>query len=160
MALTLYGGGNSVIQVASTTIDGAISTSSGGAPSTITSGAQIFSLNFTPLSATSNILVQTSTISIEETSNIGDICWLALWAGSTFVAANSGSVLYNHFSSNLNMAHHSINHIIPSWGTSLQTIQVRGGVNGGAVYINGNNTYVYTGSSARISMTVMEIATT
>jgi hypothetical protein len=159
MPLTLYGGGQSIIQVASQTIDGAISSSSAGAPSTITSGVQIFSLNFTPLSATSNILVQTSTISIEETSNSGDICWLALWTGSTFVAANSGCVLYNHFSGNLNMAHHSINHITPSWGTSAQTVQVRGGMNAGAVYINGNNTYVYTGSSARISMTVMEIAT-
>lgn len=161
MSITLYGGGQSVIQVASTTFDGTVSTSAAGAPNIITNGVQLFSITFTPLSATSQILVQTSTIVVAEESNVGDMPWLSLFAGSNFIAANGNSSLYSHFSGNLNVAHHSLNHVFASWGTSAQAVTVRAGINAGTAYINGHSltAYTYSGNQARISMTITEIAT-
>lgn len=150
----------SVLQVASTTFDGYVSTSvTGTVPTTITFGYQLFSLSFTPISATSTLLVQTSTVSIGEAANSGDGQWLALWDGSTFIAANSGSLLYSHFAGNLNAGYYALNHSYAAGSTSARTIQVRAGHNGAAtIYINGNPGFGLTGSSARLQMTVWEIA--
>jgi hypothetical protein len=149
-----------VIQVQVNTLDGVLSGGTAGAPSTITNGVQIFSLNFTPLSASSLILVQTSTIALSEEANSGDRVWLALWRGGNFIAANSGSPLYSHFAGNLNMSCLSLNNSFASWGTTMDTISVRGGIDAGTIIINGcgNALYNYTGSSSRIQMTVWEIA--
>jgi len=151
------GVGGKLLQIATDTFDSYVTTTANGNPNIITNGTQIFSVSFTPLFSTSTILVQTSTVSIEETVNSGDIPWLALWNGATFVSATSGSVLYNHFSGNLNMAHHSVNMSFSAGSTSARTIQVRAGINGGTASINGNSSYNYTGSERKIGMTVMEV---
>ena len=148
----------SVVKIATSTFDGVTTGGTGGAPSTITNGTQIFSVSFTPTYSTSTILVQTSTIVVSEESNVGDIGWLALWDGSTFIAANSGNALYNHYVSNLNVTHLSLNNSYSAGSTATRTISVRAGFNAGTAYINGNSTSNYTGSSARIQMTVWEIA--
>ena len=150
----------SVIQVATTTQEGIISTSVQGVPSTITNGAQVFSLSFTPKFSTSIILVTTSTVMVNEETNIADICWLALWDGSTFIAANSGTGKYSNFAGGLNVGYTSLNHTYSAGNTSTRTISVRAGMNGGSgsIYINGNTYSAYTGSSSRIQMVVMEIA--
>ena len=121
----------SVLQVGVSTFEGLASSTANGLPTVITNGAGLFSLSFTPLSATSTLLVQTSSVSCHEESNSGDILWLALWNGSTFIAASSG-----------------------------RTISVRVGINAGTVYANGGSTLGYnlSGTNARIQMTVMEIA--
>lgn len=150
----------SVVKIATTTLDGVLTTTTHGVPTTITNGVQVFSLSFTPTYSTSTILVQTSTVAIGENSNFADICWLALWDGSTFIAANSGSIVYSAFGSGLNSAYTSLNNSYAAGSTSARTISVRAGMNGGAgtVYVNGNSYSNYTGSSARIQMTVWEIA--
>ena len=149
----------SILQVAYTYFDGYTTSSASGIPSTITNGAQIFSISFTPVSATSQLLVQTSAIVISEEANVGDIGWLALWDGSTFICANSGTASYTHFSSNLNTGCYSLNNSYASGSTTTRTIQVRAGYNNGTAVINGNSIgYVYSGSSARVGMTIMEIA--
>lgn len=152
---------SSIIQIATTTLDGVVTSSTGGVPSTITNGVQIFSLSFTPKSADSTILVQTSSIVVAEESNGGDIAWLALWNGSTFVCANSGNALYSHFAGTLNMAHLSLNNSFAAGSTATRTIQVRAGMNNGTVWANGNSnlsSYNFSGSSARVQMTVWELA--
>jgi len=151
-------GTGAVLQVAYTYFDGATTTSTAGIPSTITNGRQIFSVSFTPKSATSQLLVQTSAIVISEETNAGDIGWLALWDGSTFICANSGTALYNRFASNLNLGCYSLNNAYTSGSTSTRTIQVRAGYDTGTAYVNGNSYANYTGSSARVGMTIMEIA--
>jgi hypothetical protein len=150
----------SVLQVASTVFQGVGSTTANGYASTITNGLQVFSLSFTPLLASSNILVQTSSVAISESTNGADIAWLALWNGSTFVAANSGTWFYTNFGGNLNSAYTSINEIFAAGSTATRTIQVRAAMQAGAqtTYINGNVSNNYTGTSAQIRMTVMEIA--
>lgn len=145
------------LQIATSTYDGVVSTSANGSPS-LSTGIQLFSVSFTPKFATSLILVQTSTISIEEIANSGDKGWLGLFDGDTFIAANSGGPLYTHFASNLNVTHVSLNNSWIAGSTSTRTIQVRAGFDGGTAYINGNSTYNYTGNAARIQMTVWEIA--
>lgn len=150
-----------VLQIATSTFDGVTTGGTSGVPSTITNGTQLFSVSFTPTAATNIILVQTSTIVISEEANNGDRGWLALWDGSTFIAANSGNALFNHYSSNFNVTHVSLNNSYVAGSTATRTISVRAGFDGGAganIYINGNSTYNYTGSSARIQMTVWEIA--
>jgi len=149
----------SVLQIATNTFDGVTTGGTAGAPSTITNGTQIFSVSFTPTSASNIILVQTSAVSISEESNSGDRGWLALWDGSTFIAANSGSPFASRFASGFNYTQPSLNNSYIAGSTSTRTISVRAGFDvGTSVYINGNSTYNYTGSSARIQMTVWEIA--
>jgi hypothetical protein len=151
----------SVLQVATTTTDGLITTTTQGAPSTITNGAQVFSLSFTPISASSIILVQTSAITVSEVTNFADIPWLALWDGSTFVAASSGSANSNNYLNGYNVGCYSLNNSFSAGSTSARTISVRAGMNSGTgntAYINGNAVSNYSGSSARIQMTVWEIA--
>lgn len=151
----------SVLQIATNTVDGIITTTASGSPNDITKGAQIFSLSFTPTSATSVILVQTSTIVIGETSvNEGNVLWLALWNGSTFVAANSGTANYTSFANNLNFSYQSLNHAFTSGNTNTRIISVRGGNDGGTntTSINGQGNSNFTGSLQRVQMTVWEIA--
>ena len=152
----------SVLQVATDTLEGALSGSyTAGVPSTITNGVEVFSVSFTPTSASSTILVMTSSVAMHEDANIGDVWWLALWDGSTFVAANSATWNYNNFANSRNAAHHSLCHTYSAGSTSTRTISVRAGLNGGSgsqQWVNGNAYLAYTGSSAKIQMTVMEIA--
>lgn len=151
----------SVLQIATSTFDGVTTGGTSGVPSTITNGTQLFSVSFTPTAASNIILVQTSTIVISEESNSGDIGWLALWDGSTFIAANSGTALHSHYVSGLNVTHVSLNNSYTAGSTATRTISVRAGFNAGSsIYINGNSdpAYRYSGSSARIQMTVWEIA--
>lgn len=153
-------GAGGVLQVATSTVDGVLTTTANGVPSTITNGVQVFSLSFTPTSATSIILVQTSSIAISEESNTADMCWLALWDGSTFICANSGTWRFTSFAGNLNAAYISLNNSYTAGSTNTRTIQVRAAMNGGSntTYVNGNSGSNYTGSSQRVQMTVWEIA--
>lgn len=160
MSVTIAGNSNLVLQVATTTLDGIITTTNNGIPSTITNGIQVFSLSFTPTSASSIILVQTSAITISENTNFADIPWLALWDGSTFIAASSGCASFASYVSALNVGCYALNNSYSAGSTSTRTISVRAGMNsgGGTTSINGNNSANFTGSSARVQMTVMEIA--
>lgn len=147
-----------VLQMVTSTLDGVVSTSGGG-PTSISNGVQLFSTAFTPINSSSKILVFTSTIALSEETNNGDKLWLALWNGATFVSASSGGILYSHWPTGLNASYISICSSFDAGSTSTRTIQVRGGIDAGTVYINGNSTFDnYSGSSARLQMTVMEIA--
>jgi hypothetical protein len=150
----------SILQIATATAEGVFTTTANGAPSTITNGVQVFSVSFTPLRSNSVLWVQTSSIAISEESNSADMCWLALWDGSTFISANSGTWRFNLFTSNLNGAYISMNDGYVSGSTSARTIQVRAAMNGGSstTYVNGNSSANYTGSSQRVRMIVWEIA--
>lgn len=150
-----------VIQVQTVNTDGLLSTTASGLPNTITNGAQVFSLSFTPLYSTSTLVVVTSTVSIYESTNGGDACWLSLWDGSTFIQSNGGTWTSALFGGYYNGAYTSIVASYSAGSTSARTIQVRAGMNAGSgtTYINGQNAiYDYTGSRQRITMTVWEIA--
>ena len=99
----------------------------------------------------------TSTISISEESNSANIPWLALWNGSSFVAATSGHGLDSRYVGSLLAETFSMCHTFSAGSTSERAIQVRGGLDGGTVYLNGASSANYTGSSARISMIIQEI---
>jgi len=152
--------GGKILQVVQASTDGLLTTTAAGAPNVQTNGVQIFSLAFTPLAATSSILVLTSPIYIGESVNNGDVCWLALWDGATFIAAHGGTPDAAHFSGSLNMTMAGLNILYPAGSTATRTISVRGGKNNGAdtTYINGNTWSNPGGASQRITMTVMEVA--
>ncbi len=150
-----------VLQIATSTFEGVTTGGTSGAPNVITNGTQLFSTSFTPTSASNIILVQTSTVVISEEANSGDIGWLALWDGSTFICAASGNALYSHYVSGLNVTHLSLNNTYYAGSTATRTISVRAGFNAGtSIYINGGSTpsYNYTGAQSRIQMTIWEIA--
>jgi len=150
------GGGGKLLQMVSVTKDEEF-TATGGAPSTITNGGQLFTYDFTPTAASSTILVMTSTVCISEESNGGNMCWIALWNGATFISANSGSSLDSRFAGSILMAHQSICDTFSAGSTSARAIQVRGGMDGGTGYLNGASSPNYNGSSARCSMVIQEI---
>ena len=159
MALQGGAGVGKVLQVQSTVLQGLVTGSTNGTPVVITNGAQVFSLSFTPLIASSKLLVQTSSVAISERTNTANICWLALWDGSTYVAANSGTWYYDSFGSSLNAAYTSINELYDAGSTATRNIQIRAGIDSGTVYANGGgHSSSYGGTSAQIRMTVMEIA--
>lgn len=144
-----------LVAVTTATTNNAFSTSASGVPSTITNGVEILSLSYTPAAATNKLIVITNTVSLYETSNIGERCWLALWDGSTFIGANSGTAPGTNFGSSLNVAYTSINYEYTAGSTSTRTISVRAGGDT-TVTINTN---AYTGTDERlISMTVVEVA--
>lgn len=150
-----------VLQVATTFLDGRLTTTNNGDPSDITKGAQVFSLSFTPQFASSLILVQTSSVAISESANTGDIPWLALFNGSTFISAVSGSWAYYQFVGNQNGAYNVMQELFSAGSTATRNISIRAGMNSGGstTYINGNEMANYTDAPrARIRMTVMEIA--
>tara|TARA_R110002073_G_scaffold287143_2_gene451861 strand:+ start:761 stop:1330 length:570 start_codon:yes stop_codon:yes gene_type:complete len=149
--------GGKLLQSVSVTKDAVATSTAAGVPSTITNGGQLFTYDFTPTASSSTILVMTSTISISEESNSANIPWLALWNGSSFVAATSGHGLDSRYVGSLLAETFSMCHTFSAGSTSERAIQVRGGLDGGTVYLNGASSANYTGSSARISMIIQEI---
>jgi hypothetical protein len=133
-----------------------------GSGSTITesSGYQLFNTAFTPKYSTSKIIIQTSNILVEETSNVGDWGWLGAWYDTTNVAFVYSSPYYAHFSGNLNLAIHSLNHTFNSWGTTEKNINVRGGFNGAGYILHqssGATYYPTSPSTQTVGLTIMEV---
>ena len=99
----------------------------------ITEGQEIFSIAFTPNSASSKILV-TCNVFGAPSSNWGEMT-LALFDGSTDALAATGAAVggYSHTQTLV------LNHSLPSWGTTSKTLSVRAGPTSGTMYINGSN---------------------
>jgi hypothetical protein len=148
-----------VKQVVVATLEGTLSGSfTGGDPDNITRGVEVFTTSFTPTSATSRLLVQTSTVSVAETSNTADDFWLALWNGTTFVAANSGNVPASSWAGSNDAAFLTLNHVYVAGSTDARTISVRVGANEThSLRVNASE-LGYTGANARIQMTVTELS--
>jgi len=148
-----------VLQVQTTTLQGVVSTNNNGSPDDITKGVQIFSISFTPLLASSYIYVSTSSIAVGESSNAGDKPWIALFNGSTFVSAVSGTLAANSFLGSVQGGYYVMCEYYAAGSTSTRNITIRAGMDGTGTYINGNSTYNYgTNTSQQVRMIVMEIA--
>ena len=137
-----------------------ISVSGSGATITNSSGYQLFNTAFTPKHSTSKIIIQTSNVVMGEQSNSGDWGWLAAWYDTTNVAFVYGSPLYSHFSGNLNLMIHSLNHTFNSWGATEKNINVRGGMNGAGYILHqssGASYYPTSPSTQTVGLTIMEV---
>ena len=149
-----------IIQVQHTTVNTQLSGTLGASTDpAYNSGYSYVTMSFTPKSALSKLWITTSPISIEETSNIQDDFWLAAFYDTTRIACVSGTPVYSHFSSNLNLGFYALNVVFNSWGTSTKTVDFRigAGNTGTNMYVN----YSYNGmsSSARnYGFTIAEIA--
>ena len=119
-----------VIQVvtSSTTnqVTGNLGGSNGAAPTSST-GTQFHSFSFTPLRSDSTILLISSNICIAETSNSNDVLWMAAFAGTSLITAQSAPCAYYHFGGAYNATWINLCGSIASWGTSVRTISIRGG---------------------------------
>lgn len=149
----------SVIQVVTTSYTGGrINSANSGAPSS-TNGSQIFSQSFTPKSASSRIIVQTSTVSIYESSNDQNWFWLGAWYDTTQIGCCIATLDYNLWQGSRNGGYYSLNHSCASWGTSAKNINVRaGGQSGGNVWVNGSaDSYNLSADNARISLIIIEV---
>ena len=136
-----------------------ISVSGSGATITNSSGYQLFNTAFTPKYSTSKIIIQTSNVLVEETSNNGNWGWLGAWYDTTNVAFVYSSPKYSHFSSNLNLAIHSLNHTFNSWGTTAKNINVRGGFNGAGYILHQSydSQYPTSPSTQTVGLTILEV---
>jgi hypothetical protein len=155
-------GNGSLLQIVyAQNTDGYISLASGsrGSPGT-SAGYQLFNTSFTPKSATSRIVVQTSSVVIGEETNGGNLPWLAAWYDSTLIGSNASSAHYSSFNNSTQFGHYSLCHSITSWGTSAKNINVRAGMDGGTyiVSINGNSYANFAASSTYIGLVILEIA--
>lgn len=147
---------NNILQVVTNTYE-----SSGTAPGWLPSnsaGFEVASINFTPISSTSKILVQTSSVSIHEESNLGDNCWLWAWADSTQIWVNWATASHASFNWNLNVAYQSLNHSINSWWTTQKNIIIRAWVNNWTSFVNHKTVYDLSTENRQIGITIMEIA--
>ena len=149
---------NAVLQVVNGTYNSNGSTTNSANPPTYTGGLELFSTSFTPRKSTSRIIVQSSTVSMHEESNTGNIHWLGAWYGAgNLIGVNSGMIHYGSFTGALQGAHHSLNHSVASWGTSAQTITIRAGSDSSQLYVN-YNTYANATNAYRVlSFTIMEV---
>jgi hypothetical protein len=137
--------------------------SAGGSTPGYNCGCVITSVNFTPKSASSKILIQTTNVAMWETSNISDHFYL--WASNDTagtVLTKAGSYLQAFGQTNNNGAIVHLNGIANSWGTSSNTIAFRAGSSGGGAAYQYNPYYNAGGFDAAtvgfFSYTIMEIA--
>jgi hypothetical protein len=116
-----------------------LGTAAAGSTPAYNAGCVIVSVSFTPKSATSKILIQTTNIAMWETANVSDHFYLFAsndTAGN--VLTKAGSYLQAFGQSNNNGAIVSLNGITNSWGTSTNTISFRAASTGG-----GTSNYQY-----------------
>jgi hypothetical protein len=153
-----------IIQVvtSSTTnqVSGNLGSSASTAP-TSTTGTQFHSFTFTPLRSDSTIHLISSKICIAETSNNSDVLWMAAFAGSSLITAQSSPCAYYHFGGSYNATWVNLCGSIASWGTSARTISIRGGAasSGNGVGINIDDVYNSQTNGVRdVNFRMMEVA--
>jgi hypothetical protein len=135
--------------------------SSGSAAPTSTTGTQYHSFTFTPLRTDSTILLISSNICIAETANNSDVLWMAAFAGSSLITAQSSPCAYYHFGGSYNATWINLCGSIASWGTSARTISIRGGAasNGNGIGINIDDLYNSQTTGVRdVNFQMMEVA--
>lgn len=149
----------SIIQVVTAEYtSGRINSANSGVPNS-TNGSQIFSQAFTPKSASSKIIVQTSTVSIYESINDQNWFWLGAWYDTTQIGCCIATSNYTSWQGSCNGGYYCLNHSTNSWGTSAKNINVRaGGQSGGNVWVNGaSDTYNMSAANAKISLIIIEV---
>ena len=158
-SLTGISGGKVLQVVTSTFTSGYVTSTAGSNDVASTDGYGLFAVSFTPTSASSKIIISSSTVSIHEEANNYNSCWVASFYDTTRIAVTSGTWHSNsNFVSSYNAAYFSINHSVSSWGTSAKTINIRAGMDGssGTFHINGSSLYNMSGQ-AQIGLTIMEV---
>lgn len=149
---------NSILQVVTGTYNSNGSTTNTSNPPTYTGGLELFSVSFTPRKSTSKIIVQSSTCSMHEESNTGNVMWLGAWYGSgNVIGVNSGGVNYTSFNGALQGSYLCLNHSVASWGTTAQTITIRAGGDSSTLYVNYNSYSNVTNALRVVSFTILEV---
>ena len=126
----------------------------------VSSGTQAFTFNFTPKLSTSLLYFESSLHTIYETSNNGDMAFIAAFYDSTRICVNYTPVAW--VIGTLNFAVPALQGYCDSWGTSQKTIKIRFGMNGSGVYYNKGYSYANQHGGANgnnyIYYTVREVA--
>ena len=116
---------------------------------TISEGAEVFSISFTPTASTSSLLIQAS-FQLASNANAKYAVW-ALFEDSTCIGAWSDQI---DFSNNGMVA--SFNVVRSASSTSARTYSVRAGVTSGTIYIGDIYQNNYGGLNANY-MTIQEM---
>ena len=119
----------------------------------ITEGDEVMTLNITPKSVSSKLLI---TVITHLATSVNAICTTALFVGTTADAlACSNTHVYGAGGQPVS---HSVNHYMTSGTTSQLTFRVRIGMtNAGTVTLNGRDGVRKLGGSLISSITIMEI---
>ena len=100
-----------------------------GASPAYNTGASYTTFTFTPHKSTSKLLLTSTTINVQESSNSGDNPWLCAAYDTTLIGSVLSYPSFTHFSSALDLTFVSFNHLFDSWGTTEKTIDIRFGSN-------------------------------
>jgi hypothetical protein len=149
--------GTKVLQFATYKYTGGVQTTTNVGTPTSTNGATIFSVSFTPVSAVSTIIIQTSTIECHEESNAANIPWVSAWYGTTLIGVASATINYTSWSGALQGGYNALNFSVPSWGVSAQTIRIAAGMDSGTIYVGGNSYTNYSGQYNQVGLTIFEL---
>lgn len=96
-----------------------------------TAGAQFTSFTFTPQSANSTLILQSSTFHVIQESNVNDVMWCAAFYDTTSIGNCNPYTSYRAWDNAYDTTFVAFNHAFPSWGTSQKTIVIRFGVYSG-----------------------------
>ena len=100
-----------------------------GASPAYNTGASYTTFTFTPHKSTSKLLLTSTTINVQQPSNVGDNPWLCAAYDTTLIGSVLSYPSYVHFGSALDLTFTSFNHLFDSWGTTEKTIDIRFGSN-------------------------------
>ncbi len=148
-----------VLQVVNVT-DGAVATATTLMPidDTIpqnTEGTEFMSLEITPISATSKLVIMVNAVVSVYNGNIQTTC--ALFVDST-AGALAASAIYPYYSTNQRAERLTLNHVVTSGSTSARTYKVRmGPETTETITFNGENGARIFGGVSNSSITIMEI---
>lgn len=119
----------------------------------VTDGESLMSVQFTPVSNSSTLLVKFS--GMGALSQEGSVV-LSLFSGSTVIGASATQIGTN---STGHLTHFSVSGSVTSGTTSELTISVRVGVTSGTLNLNGDNATRLLGGAARCVLEIEEVAT-
>ena len=133
-----------------------------GASPAYNTGASYTTFTFTPHKSTSKLLLTSTSVNVNQISNVGDNVWLCAAYDTTLIGSVLSYMSFVHWDGNLDATFVSFNHQFNSWGTTEKTIDIRFGSNATeTVRCNdsSNSTYDNIADSFHEQcFTVMEIA--
>ena len=90
-------------------------------------GGSFTTFSFTPHYSTSKLLLTSTTINVQQSSNVGDNPWLCAVYDTTLIGSMLSYPGYVHWQNNLDLTFVSFNHLFDSWGVDTKTIDIRFG---------------------------------
>ena len=90
-------------------------------------GGSYTTFTFTPHKSTSKLLLTSTTINVQQSSNVGDNPWICAVYDTILIGSMLSYPSYVHWNSALDLTFVCFNHLFDSWGVDTKTIDIRFG---------------------------------